>query len=102
MEAATADESGYIEMEKKTGAEGFFDDGLTYLFQQKNEESGELELAAVRPTHIHFEVQTTPDSAEMETCDFRFYSVEKKVTEAERRRLEEDSGNAGEPGENEG
>ena len=57
-----------------------------------------MDLVSVRPGHIHFEVQTLSES--METCDFRFYSVEKVVTEAERRRLED--GDAGEPGENEG
>lgn len=62
-------------MSKKTGSEGFFDDGLTYLFT--NEDGS---LAAQRPKHIHFEVRTT--TADVETCDFRFYSVE-KVVEAE-------------------
>lgn len=59
-----------IELQKSTCAEGFFDDGLTYLFK-----SGD-DLQPVRPRHIHFEVKTlTPE--ETETCDFRFYSVKK-------------------------
>lgn len=28
----TAEEQGHIELEKKSGADGFFDDALTYLF----------------------------------------------------------------------
>ena len=60
-------------MTKKTteeGAEGFYDDGLTYLFRD-----AASELIEVRPRHIHFEVQTKT-ATEMESCDFRFYSVE--------------------------
>lgn len=68
-------------MNKSTGAEGFFDDALTYLFTDENGD-----LAEVQPTHIHFEVRTT--TPEVESCDFRFYSVEKVETEeAESRRL---------------
>jgi hypothetical protein len=63
-------------MKKKTGAEGFFDDGLTYLVKNK-----EGDLWGVRPKHIHFEVWT--DTVDMmETCDFRFYSVEKVEVES--------------------
>jgi hypothetical protein len=65
----------HITLEKKTGAEGFFDDALTYLFFNTNEETLERTLAEVRPEHIHFEVYT--ESNELEACDFRFYSVEK-------------------------
>lgn len=75
-EPAVGEEKDYIEMTKKTGSEGFFDDGLTYLFT--NEDGS---LAAQRPKHIHFEVRTT--TADVETCDFRFYSVEKVVEEEE-------------------
>jgi hypothetical protein len=52
-------------------ADGFFDDALTYLFKNK-----EGELQPVRPRHIHFEVRTET-AEEMESCDLRFYSVEK-------------------------
>ena len=38
-------------MKKATGAEGFYDDGLTYMFK-----NGDGSLAAVRPRHIHFEI----------------------------------------------
>ena len=58
-------------MKKSTGAEGFFDDGLTYLFK-----NGDGSLAKVRPRHIHFEI-LTKTAEDTETCDFRFYSVEK-------------------------
>lgn len=58
-------------MRKKDSAEGFFDDGLTYLFKD-----AQGELIDLRPRHIHFECQTKT-AEEMETCDFRFYSVEK-------------------------
>lgn len=78
---------GSIELAKKSveeGAEGFFDDGLTYLFQQQNSESGEMELTNVRPGHIHFEVMSSfGEGDDLESCDFRFYSVEMKETEAE-------------------
>jgi hypothetical protein len=60
-------------MSKKTaeeGAEGFYNDGLTYLFRDA---AGEM--IEVRPRHIHFEV-LTKTAEEMESCDFRFYSVE--------------------------
>ena len=70
-------ESGEVTLTKKTGAEGFFDDGLTYLFQKPNEETGEQELWPVRPKHIHFEVRSEFEGDSMEFCDFRFYSVEK-------------------------
>lgn len=58
-------------MRKKSDAEGFFDDGLTYLFKDN-----QGELIDLRPKHIHFEC-LTKTAEEMETCDFRFYSVEK-------------------------
>jgi len=64
----------WIKLTKKEKAEGFFDDGLTYV--TKNE-SG---LVDVRPRHIHFEVKT--ETGDVETCDLRFYTVE-EVTEEE-------------------
>lgn len=64
---------GAISMEKRTDAEGFFDDGLTYLFMKENSESGEKELRDIRPKHIHFEVYAGVEG--IESCDFRFYSV---------------------------
>ena len=38
-----------------------------------------MELSPVRPGHIHFEVYAGVE--EVESCDFRFYSVEKKPKE---------------------
>jgi len=73
-------------MRKKSDAEGFFDDGLTYLFKDN-----QGELIDLRPKHIHFEC-LTKTAEEMETCDFRFYSVEKvepEEPEAEARRLDD-------------
>ena len=75
-------DSNVITLTKKTGAEGFFDDGLTYLFQKPNDQTGENELWPVRPGHIHFEVRSEFDDS-MEFCDFRFYSVEKVEPPAE-------------------
>ena len=75
-------------MSKKSTAEGFFDDGLTYLFKN---ESG---LVNIRPRHIHFEVKTL--TAEVETCDLRFYSVDEVIVpeegaeEAQEEQKEED------------
>ena len=61
----------------KTGENGFFDDALTYLFLDNGE------LQEVRPRHIYFEIKTqVPENEDMESCDLRFYSVE-KVPEAE-------------------
>ena len=69
-------------MKKATGAEGFYDDGLTYMFK-----NGDGSLAAVRPRHIHFEIKTKT-AEDTETCDFRFYSVEKVEAPAAGRLLE--------------
>lgn len=72
-------------MKKSSSAEGFFDDGLTYLFKVGDD------LVTVSPRHIHFEVKTqTPK--DMETCNLRFYSVKEveKVSETSTgRRLED-------------
>ena len=70
-------------MKKATGAEGFFDDGLTYLFKNNDQT-----LAAVRPRHIHFEIMTKT-AEDTETCDLRFYSVEKVEAPASGRLLED-------------
>lgn len=79
-------------MEKSSGAEGFFDDGLTYVFQDSN---GSLQ--EVRPRHIHFEVRAA-SSEETEACDLRFYSVEKVEAESEDAKEEEqDSSVQGSP-----
>ena len=57
-------------------AEGFYNDGLTYLFKNA---SG---LQEVRPRHIHFAI-LSETIEEKESCDFRFYSVEpNKPTES--------------------
>ena len=69
-------------MTKKSTAEGFFDDGLTYVFKN---ESG---LVNIRPRHIHFEVKTL--SAEVETCDLRFYSVEEVPVPEEAEEVQEE------------
>ena len=73
-------------MSKKEDAEGFYNDGITYLFKDS---SG---LQDIRPRHIHFVVRTETAS-EMESCDVRFYSVDKKADEeSDRRLLDEDDG----------
>ena len=59
-------------MEKSTEAPGFYNDGLTFLFTNS---SG---LQEIRPRHIHFTVSTEgAEDDDFESCDFRFYSVEK-------------------------
>ena len=45
MKSSDASVPSHITLEKKTGAEGFFDDALTYLFTQRNLETNEMELA---------------------------------------------------------
>ena len=65
-------------MKKDSGAEGFFDDGLTYVFRDLK--TGELN--EVRPRHIHFEVKTDTEE-DMETCNFRLYTVEKVAVPVE-------------------
>ena len=82
--------SGAISLEKNSDAEGFFDDGLTYLFMRKNEDTQEMELSPVRPGHIHFEVYAGVE--EVESCDFRFYSVEKKPKEESDEKEEAEGG----------
>jgi len=64
-------------MKKSSGAEGFFDDGLTYLFKKTDGT-----LKDIRPRHIHFEVYAETKEG-MESCDFRFYTVEPVVEEAD-------------------
>jgi len=66
-------------MSKNEDAEGFFNDGLTFLFKDSNG------LQEIRPKHIHMAVQT--ETAEsMESCDLRLYTVEEtKAEEASRR-----------------
>lgn len=59
----------------------------------------------MRPRHIHFEVKTATAEA-METCDFRFYSVEKvAVAETEEssglRNLQDEEGEGECPAEEE-
>lgn len=49
-------------MTKVPEAEGFFDDGLTYLFDEE-----------VKPHHIHLEVQTSDN--QLETCDLRVNTI---------------------------
>ena len=72
-------------MKKSSGAEGFFDDGLTYLFKKTDGT-----LKDIRPRHIHFEVYAETKEG-MESCDFRFYTVEPVVEEADQsRRLDDE------------
>ena len=52
----------------KTGASGFYDDGLVFLFKDGDE------LKDEEPYHIHVEIQT--GNADVEACDLRLYSVE--------------------------
>ena len=78
---------GYLVMSKKADAEGFYNDGLTYLFKDA---TGLLEI---RPRHIHFVVQTET-AADMESCDFRFYSVKEKEDEASSRMLSDEDNKA--------
>ena len=61
-------------MTKEEGVDGFYDDGLAYVFKD-----GE-NLKAVQPFHIHVEIQSGPYGEEtefngLETCDLRLYSV---------------------------
>ena len=51
---------------KKTSDHGFFDDGIFLQFDDQAE----------RPVHIHVEVQS--GSQELETCDIRLTTLEKK------------------------
>ena len=73
-------------MRKKSGVEGFFDDGLTYLFKDSTG------LKDIRPRHIHFEVKTST-ADDYETCDVRFYSVEDVTLDEEevKEQVEEDA-----------
>ena len=67
-------------MEKSESAEGFYNDGLTFMFENA---SG---LQDIRPKHIHFEVMTEcEEDVNFESCDLRLYSVEpvEKKTEEE-------------------
>lgn len=52
-------------MVKNADAEGFFNDGLTFLFKDA------AGLKEVRPKHIHLEIQTET-AEDGETCDVRF------------------------------
>ena len=67
-------------MAKSAEAEGFFNDGLTFLFKNA---SG---LKEVRPKHIHIAVETE-EASENESCDVRFYSVADAQTQQDQRRL---------------
>lgn len=70
----------YVVMEKSESAEGFYNDGLTFVFENA---SG---LQDIRPKHIHFEVMTEgEEDVDFESCDLRLYSVEpvEKKTEEE-------------------
>jgi len=70
--ATGEDGSMYLEMTKPEDSSGFFDDGLVFTFK---DEAGAL--LDVKPMHIHIELQT--GSQDVETCDFRLYSVEEST-----------------------
>ena len=61
-------------MVKNADAEGFFNDGLTFLFKDA------AGLKEVRPKHIHLEIQTET-AEDGESCDVRFYSVAEATAE---------------------
>jgi hypothetical protein len=49
----------------KKSDQGFFDDGLVYIFNKDD-------LAAqFKPKHIRYWIQTDEGSADIESCDFR-------------------------------
>lgn len=66
----------YIVLDKSESAEGFYNDGLTFVFANA---SG---LQDIRPKHIHFELMTEGgDDDDFESCDLRLYSVEPAKTD---------------------
>jgi len=74
-------QDSYLSMAKKENAEGFFNDGLTFLFKDSTG------LQEIRPKHIHFAIRTETREG-MESCDLRFYSVAEKQEETSGRLLE--------------
>jgi hypothetical protein len=59
------DEGGsFLEM-KKQSDQGFFDDGLVYIFNKDDLN------AKFQPKHIRYWIQTDEGSADIESCDFR-------------------------------
>lgn len=49
----------------KRSDQGFFDDGLVYIFNKDNLEE------KYQPKHIRYWIQTDEASGDMESCDFR-------------------------------
>ena len=71
----------YLEMQKTQGANGFFDDGFTFVFTVADEETGEQVLQTdLKPRHLSFQVMTLDE--EGESCDIRLYSVKRKEEES--------------------
>lgn len=68
-------------MQKTQGANGFFDDGFTFVFTVADEETGEQVLQTdLKPRHLSFQVMTLDE--EGESCDIRLYSVKRKEEES--------------------
>lgn len=62
---------------KKLADQGFFDDGLVYLFDKADINK------KFKPKHIRYEIQTSEESADMESCDFRLTTYTAHVAPAE-------------------
>ena len=61
----------YLELHKKQGAKGFYDDAYTFIFTENVD--GIETLRKITPRHLTFECKTS--NAEGESCDIRLYSV---------------------------
>lgn len=69
-------ESGhnFLEMTKKSD-QGFFDDGLVYIFNKDNL------TEPYQPKHIRYWIQTNEESKDMESCDFRLTTYEEHTAD---------------------
>jgi hypothetical protein len=55
-----ADQSDYyLEMQKAQGANGFFDDGFTFIFTETDPETEKVDLKPIKPRHISFQIYTS-------------------------------------------
>ena len=65
-----------MQLSKKDTANGFYDDGLVYLFTKQTED-GQTEVSSVKPRHISFEAKflASVDGSDGEACNLRLYSV---------------------------
>ena len=77
-------------MQKAQGANGFFDDGFTFIFTETNPETEAVELKPIRPRHISFQIYTSDQ--EGESCDLRLYSVDHREGRSEESKTETDNG----------